>query len=422
MNVSLPDGWGLTSLGRFVWREPAMLDPADAPDELFEYYSIPAYKAGAPIVVRGSEILSQKQLIPERCVLFGKLNPRVEKVWFVASDSALRRLASTEWIVLNPTPEVDPAFLYFALWSDWVMPRAKTLVSGSTPSRERVEPGAFYDIEIPLPPPVEQRGIAAVLWRLRRAIQSEERFLNTVADLKQAAMQQLFRRGLRGEETKETDLGQVPASWNVVQMGTLGRIGNGSTPKRTDPRYWTGGTIPWLTSAKVYDRVVARADEFVTNVAVGECHLPTVAPGSLLIAITGQGKTLGNVAMTAIETTVSQHLAYVTLTQPHVRPNFLRHYLGSRYQVLRSLGQAGGSTKGALTCAGLKDVPVPVPSISEQSDIERVLDAIDQSLATRERKATLLRDLFNTLLHDLMTGRLRVSEVEAAAQSVARTA
>jgi type I restriction enzyme S subunit len=96
----------------------------------------------------------------------------------------------------------------------------------------------------------------------------------------------------------------VPERWEVVELGSLAKIGNGSSPKRGNEAYWVGGTVPWLNSTKIHDRFITEVDQFVTLQAIKECHLPKVAPNSLLIAITGQGKTLGNSAITRIETCV----------------------------------------------------------------------------------------------------------------------
>ena len=316
--------------------------------------------------------------------------------------------------ILVDESRFDARYLAFYLKTSWVqadlVQRARGVTIKGVPRED------LATIEVAAPPLAVQRRIAAILDQAAERVVTEDRLVATTRELKQAAMRQLFARGLEGEERKDTVIGAVPRTWEVVELGTLGQIGNGSTPKRTNPQYWTSGAIPWLTSAKVYDRVITKANEFVTSLAVSECHLPTVAPGSLLIAITGQGRTLGNVAISAIETTVSQHLAYVTIKQPRVRANFLRHYLGSRYEFLRSLGQAGGSTKGALTCAGLKAISVPIPPMSEQTAIEHVLDAIDQSLLSHERRETLLRALFDTLLNDLMAGRLRVPDILTGAE------
>jgi len=191
----------------------------------------------------------------------------------------------------------------------------------------------------------------------------------------------------------------------VVPLGSLGRIGNGSTPLVKNVAYWNG-TIPWLTSAKVYDITIKQAERFVTPLAVEECHLPRVKAGSVLIAITGQGKTLGHAAVTDIETCVSQHIAYLQFHDAGVSPHFIRLFLETRYQDLRAIAQGGGSTKGALTCGFLKSYLVPLPSKSEQDKIAETLMAIEEATSIHERKRATLEELFRKLLHDLMTGEV----------------
>ena len=149
------------------------------------------------------------------------------------------------------------------------------------------------EFEVPALSFEEQRQVADVLWLVHEAIRRSETLVEEGQNLKRAAMRTLFSRGLRGEAQRETEIGPVPVSWEVVKLGTLGRIGNGSTPRKTKSEYWTGGTYPWLTSAKVYDRDIVEAEHFVTELALTECHLPRIKPGTVLIAITGQGKTLG---------------------------------------------------------------------------------------------------------------------------------
>ena len=246
----------------------------------------------------------------------------------------------------------------------------------------------------------------------------DEQF-RAITNLKRTTMRALFTHGLRGEAQKETEIGPVPESWSVVNLGMLGRIGNGSTPKKANSAYWTDGTYPWLTSAKVYDREVAQADQFVTMRALSECHLPRVQPGAVLIAITGQGKTLGHCAVLRIESTLNQHLAYVALDQSRVDSVLVRGYLETQYDYLRQVGAGGGSTKGALTCGFLRDLPVPVPPMNEQREIAAILDAIDRKVDLHRKKRAVLDDLFKALLHKLMTGEIRVADVDLSARQLA---
>ena len=133
---------------------------------------------------------------------------------------------------------------------------------------------SFVTLPIAIPPPCEQRKIAAVLGLVQRAIEQQERLIALTMELKKALLHKLFTEGLRGEPQKQTEIGPVPESWELVPLGSLAKVGNGSTPKRDNEGYWQGGTIPWLNSTKIHERFITEADQFVTDVAVKECHLP----------------------------------------------------------------------------------------------------------------------------------------------------
>jgi type I restriction enzyme S subunit len=218
--------------------------------------------------------------------------------------------------------------------------------------------------------------------------------------------------GLRGEPQKQTEIGPAPTSWEVVELGALAKVGNGSTPKRANEAYWEGGTIPWLNSAKIHDRFITNADQFVTPQAVKECHLPKVAPNSLLIAITGQGKSLGNSAITRIETCINQHLAYALFHSAKIGPDFVLWFMQTRYDYLRSIAHGGGSTKGALTCGFLKTLPIPVPSPAEQEEIADTFQTLENKQHRASRKRAALQDLLRTLLQELMTAKVRVTHLD----------
>jgi type I restriction enzyme S subunit len=165
----------------------------------------------------------------------------------------------------------------------------------------------------------------------------------------------------------------------------------------------------------MYDRNIVRGDEFVTDTALRECHLPKVQPGALLMAITGQGKTLGHCAVLLTEATVSQHVAYVQTDTTRANPVFLRGYLETQYDYLRQVGAGGGSTKGALTCAFLRGLPVPLPPLAEQNEIADILDAIDAKIGLHQQKRAVLEELFKALLHKLMTGEIDVNDLDLSA-------
>ncbi len=346
-------------------------------------------------------------------VMVAKITPSFENgkqaIVDIKTDFAY---ATTEVIPLRGiAKKSDNLFLFFFLLHPEVRSDLAGKMEGST-GRQRLSKTVLGERLIPLPPLPEQKKIAYILSTVQRAIEAQQRIIVTTTELKKALMQKLFTEGLRGEPQKQTEIGLVPESWEVVPLGSIAKVGNGSTPKRANEAYWKDGTIPWLNSTKIHDRFITEADQFVTPLAIKECHLPRVAPYSLLIAITGQGKTLGNSALTRFETCINQHLAYAQFQTDDVVPDFVLWFMQTRYDFLRSIAQAGGSTKGALTCGYLKTHPIPIPEKDEQTEIVNVFSQLDSKEKVARRKQATLRDLFRTLLHELMTAKIRVHEIK----------
>ena len=404
---SPPPGWTQARFGEICNRVQDAASPLANGERL--YLGLEHLASGHPTLVgRGkeSDVRSGKTEFHKRDVLFGKLRPYLRKSVLVSEDG----ICSTDILVFRTSQKCIPEFLCLLTHTDEFVGHAKATTSGV--QHPRTSWASLQGFRLHVPPVAEQRKIAAVLGVVQRAIEHQERLLQLTAELKKTLLHQLFIQGLHGEPQKQTEIGPMPSSWNVVPLGSLAKIGNGSTPKRDNKSYWQDGAIPWLNSAKIHERFIAEADQFVTDLAVKECHLPRVKPGSLLIAITGQGKTLGNSALVSFETCINQHLAYAQFSTSMVIPEFILWFMETRYEHLRSVSQAGGSTKGALTCGYLKAYPIPVPSLVEQREIADVFGALDRKEKVYERKRQTLSSLFRTLLHQLMTARIQVHDLE----------
>jgi type I restriction enzyme S subunit len=187
----------LMELGEVVDLARTNIDPRHFPDEVFEYYSIPAYQEGRrPIPEMGRSIGSPKLLVSPGIVLFGKLNPRVPKVWTVGADSERRQVASSEFIPLRAIPGVlAGGYLYYLCWSDAVLPRAQELVSGSTPSRQRVDVSAFMRLVVPVPDLPQQLEIASRLSTIEQARAASERRSAALGTLLTSAVHHLIIEG-----------------------------------------------------------------------------------------------------------------------------------------------------------------------------------------------------------------------------------
>jgi type I restriction enzyme S subunit len=422
--ANLPEGWKLAPI-RYAFKtteKPRGLRPANfetvpfIPMEAVPIVGCDVY----PPEVRAGSAISSGTYCEDGDLLLAKITPSFEngKQAFASLNGDKFAYGTTEVIPLQAIPgEGVIEYLYSILLHPGLRASLAGKMEGST-GRQRLGKDVLLGTQVPLPPTDEQSQIARILMTVQRAIAQQQAIIATTRELKHSLMQKLFTEGLRGEPQQQTEIGLVPESWDMVPLGKYARIGNGSTPKRTNKEYWEGGHLPWLTSGKIHESIISNADEFVTVLAAKECHLPTVPMGSVLVAITGQGKTLGNAALVTFDTHISQHLAYIAIASDELYSPFIFRYLQSRYEYLRSIGRAGGSTKAALTCGFLKSMVVPKPDPTEQKEIAETFDILDEKLALAWRKYSHYSDIFKTLLHQLMTAQIRVHELDLDALGV----
>ena len=410
-----PDSWSVEPLNALNMRRSTTINPGLRADEDFEYYSIPAYqKDQRPVVAKGSEIGSAKLLLDQGTILFGKLNPRVEKVWRVGGYTKHRKIGSTEWIPLVPRDDVDPGFLYFLMWSEHVMPKAKTLVSGSTPSRQRVDPRSFYRIQAPLPPLAEQRKIAAVLESVQRAMEQQERLLALTSELKKALLNQLFTHGLCHEPQKQTELGPIPQSWEVRSIDELDLdIGDGnySTKYPRQEEFRREG-VPFLRANNLVDGQLVWDDmRYISPELHAELRKGHTKKDDVCLVTRGN---IGQAAFVTDEFVGSNMNAqlvrlnggdlldgkflYFALTHPVTQKQFKSLKTGTALQ--------------QLPIGKLKFVRIPIPSKDEQVEIAKSLWLVNEKCSVIERKHAALSTLFRTLLHELMTARIRVLNLD----------
>jgi type I restriction enzyme S subunit len=119
-------------------------------------------------------------------------------------------------------------------------------------------------VEFNLPPPAEQEKIAGVLNLVQRAMEQQQQLLALTVELKKALLHQLFTYGLRHETQKQTELGPVPQSWEVVELGSIADLINGFAFKSED----------YVSSGVLNFRVVNTRDEGVIDTSSDTEFLP----------------------------------------------------------------------------------------------------------------------------------------------------
>ena len=209
--------------------------------------------------------------------------------------------------------------------------------------------------------------------------------------------------------------GELPLDWSLQKLQWHFDIGNGSTPSTSTARFWDQDGFPWLNSSVVNHPSVVHPSRRVSHTALEELHLPIVPPGSLLMGITGQGKTRGMVTTLDIEATINQHLAYLVPRSPQspISVEYLRLALDVAYPELRQLSDGNGGTRGALTCYMLQQFRVPVPPKNLQdalvTEARRETARTVQAVADAESFIALARERRAALITAAVTGQIDVT-------------
>ena len=324
--------------------------------------------------------------------------------------------------VIRPKSSEFSEFLAWLFKSTPVKSQIGLVQNGA--AREGLNFQQIGGMQVSVAPREEQKGIVDFLDRETAKIDAlvveQEQLIILLKEKRQAVISHAVTKGLDPSVPMKDSgvewLGQVPAHWVISPLKFLARIGNGSTPSRDNPNYWSEDGFPWLNSSVVNQSEVSEGSRFVTAVALAECHLPIVEPPAVLVGLTGQGKTRGMAAPLTFTATINQHVAFIKANQDHVDNEFLLRVLESAYEYLRIESDSAGSTKGAITCGLLGAWQIPVPTIAEQGRILAFLEAeltkVDSLIVEVEQGIDLLQERRSALISATVAGQIDVRGVQ----------
>ena len=148
----IPEGWGVRALRDMVEQLRDNENPQSSPSATFNHFSIPAFDQGkVPIRECGADIKSVKTCVRPGVILISKLNPEIERVWLVDVESGERAVCSTEFLVLQAHPPLQRSYIYCLARSPVFREQIESLVTGTSKSHQRAQPGAILSLQVVIP-------------------------------------------------------------------------------------------------------------------------------------------------------------------------------------------------------------------------------------------------------------------------------
>lgn len=294
-------------------------------------------------------------------------------------------------LVVSPGELLDSAFCAYALLSSPVQRHFKGLSNRA--AQAHLNRQQLQTTPIPLPPLPEQKKIAHILSTVQRAIEVQERIIQTATELKKSLMHKLFTEGLRNEPHKQSEIGPVPVSWEVVAFDKFVTLQRGYDLRKQDFR---NGSVPVIGATQVigfHDRANVKA------------------PG---VTVVRSGSSAGKPQFIAEDFWAHNVLLYVKDFHGNI-PKFV-YYKIIALDLTQYRQGVAVPTLNRNTFSGIE---IALPSKQEQREITDALDAVGKRTEVAERKKTQLQELFRTLLHELMTAKTRVHHLEFSRSSTA---
>lgn len=243
----------------------------------------------------------------------------------------------------------------------------------------------------------EQRKVADCLQSLDELIALETQKVDVLKRYKKGLLQQLFPA--EGESLPRLRFPEFRRAneWRTLTLKDVARIGSGTTPSRSRPEYFKGGSIPWVKTMDLNNSRITHTKELVTDAA----GLKINPPGSVLVAMYGGFNQIGRTGVLTMSAATNQAIAVLQPREGVIDSEYLLLWLNANVERWKIV--AASSRKDAnITSSDVTSFPVALPSIEEQRHLSRALYDLDSALFQlknrltnlHRHKAALMQQLF----------------------------
>ena len=282
--------------------------------------------------------------------------------------------------------------------------------------------GIVRSFEIPLPPINEQPIIVSILDTLDTTIRQTEAIIAKLQQMKQGVLHDLLTRGIGAngnlrpfaEEAphlyKESPLGLIPKEWEVTPLEKCAYVTKLAGFEYTNYfDYAKGGEI---TVVRVLNIKAGTLD--LTDIHKIPRSTSNLLPRSKLFAgdlVLSYVGTIGQVAIIPDDNKfhLAPNVAKISVNKSILEPKFLCLYLVSEYGKKRLINLATITSQPSISMSRVRQLLVPVPSLSEQNTAAKIIDSINNQLNIESEKHGKLTSKKSGLMDDILTGHVRVT-------------
>ncbi|MHB8521040.1 MAG: restriction endonuclease subunit S [Limisphaerales bacterium] len=210
--------------------------------------------------------------------------------------------------------------------------------------------------------------------------------------------------------------GELPRGWTRLAMGEVGRWFGGGTPSKANPRFWTGGNIPWVSPKDMKCALITDAQDHITEDAVAQSATNLVEAGSILIVVrSGILQHTLPVAVAQRQVPLNQDLKAAKPLE-NIRSDYLTLAVKAFERDILHTCTKTGTTVQSLELPVFLRFQIPVAPLPEQrrivAEIEKQFTRLEAGVAALRRVQANLKRYRATVLKAACEGRLVPTEAE----------
>ena len=422
MSQDIPEGFKITEIGLLPeeWLIVKLCDVCTLRNESINPNSVDAHNliyVGLEHLIpsetsirqwgKPDDVRSSKNMFYEGDILYGKLRPYLDK----AAIAHINGICSTDILVFKTdNHEASNYFLANLIHTKSFLEYAKMTTTGV--NHPRTSWSSLSEYRFAIPPLPEQRAIASVLSAIQEAKERTGAVIQATRELKKSLMKHLFSYGVvpldeaENVPLKETEIGMVPEDWDVAKLEDTGDIITGTTP-RTDVKEYYGNEYMFISPGDMGEyKYVDSASKWLSEEGL---KVSRILPMDTVLVVC-IGATIGKTSMThATKSTTNQQINAI-IANDTIYSHYLYYAISYRSDKLPSL--SGGVAVPIINKSNFSKFTIPLPPLPIQQQIADILTAVDQKIEAEEGRSKALDELFKTLLSNLMTGSIRVNNME----------
>ena len=426
----MPAGWEVTTIADVACINELAITKRTAPEHI-EYIDIASVDKGRLMAVQ--ELPFEKapsrarRVVRSKDSLISTVRPNLEHYLFV-KEAKPNTIASTGFAVVS-AKSVDPRFLYYYLTSKPFTAYLTRIAESHTSAYPAFNPDVIENAELLLPTDPEQRTIAHILGSLDDKIELNRQMNRTLEKMAQAIFKSWFidfdpvRAKAEGRDPglpkeiadlfpdsfEDSELGPIPKGWKVRPIGEAVQCVGGSTPSTKNPKYWDGGTNPFVTPkdmSSLISPVILGTERHITDAGVEKISSRQLPVGTVLLSSRAP---IGYLAITEIPVSVNQGIIAM-ICNGDLPNHYVLQWTRTNMDIIKS--NAGGTTFAEISKRNFRPIPVVIPPLDLLDAFVDQVGPLHQQLVLNcleSRELTAIRD---TLLPKLISGELRVPDAE----------